>query len=82
MQVAQNVSPCFQHLVEDVMNDLKEKVRALRKKKKWAQEDLAREMGVSLSTIQRWESRGGNPTRLARRELRKIFREAGIAVDD
>ena len=64
------------------MNDLKEKVRALRKKKKWAQEDLAREMGVSLSTIQRWESRGGNPTRLARRELRKIFREAGIAVDD
>ena len=82
MQVAQNVSPCFQHLVEDVMNDLKEKVRALRKKKKWAQEDLAREMGVSLSTIQRWESRGGNPTRLARRELRKLFGEAGIAVDD
>ena len=82
MQVILKLRHYFQHLVEDVMNDLKEKVRALRKKKKWAQEDLAREMGVSLSTIQRWESRGGNPTRLARRELRKLFRDAGIAVDD
>lgn len=63
------------------MKELKEKVRELRKKKGWAQEDLAREMGVSLSTIQRWESKGGNPTRLARRELKKLFAEAGIAVD-
>lgn len=44
----------------------------------WAQEDLAREIGVSLSTVQRWESKGGNPTRLARRELKKLFQEAGI----
>jgi transcriptional regulator with XRE-family HTH domain len=64
------------------MNELKEKVRALRKKKAWAQEDLAREMGVSLSTIQRWEKRGGNPTRLARRELKKLFTAAGIKVDE
>jgi putative transcriptional regulator len=63
------------------MKGLKEKVKALRKKKGWAQEDLAREMGVSLSTIQRWENKGGNPTRLARRELKKFFTEAGIAVD-
>jgi transcriptional regulator with XRE-family HTH domain len=64
------------------MNELKEKVRALRKKKAWAQEDLAREMGVSLSTIQRWEKRGGNPTRMARRELKKLFSAAGIKVDE
>jgi transcriptional regulator with XRE-family HTH domain len=64
------------------MNELKEKVRALRKKKAWAQEDLAREMGVSLSTIQRWEKRGGNPTRLARRELKKLFSAAGIKVEE
>ncbi len=60
------------------MKELKEKVRELRKRKEWAQEDMAREMGVSLSTIQRWENKGGQPTRLARRELKKLFQEAGI----
>ena len=60
------------------MEKLREKVRELRKRKEWAQEDLAREMGVSLSTVQRWENKGGEPIRLARRELRKLFQEAGI----
>jgi transcriptional regulator with XRE-family HTH domain len=67
--------------MESKMDDLREKVKTLRKKKGWAQEDLAREIGVSLSTIQRWENRGGNPTRLARRELKKLFTDAGIAFD-
>ena len=60
------------------MEQLSKKVREMRKKKGWAQEDLAREIGVSLSTVQRWENKGGVPTRLARRELKKLFSEAGI----
>ena len=64
------------------MDKLKEKVRELRKRKGWAQEDMARVIGVSLSTIQRWEKKGGEPTRLARRELKKLFQEAGIDVHD
>ena len=60
------------------MEQLKEKVRELRKKRGRSQEDLAREVGVSLSTVQRWEKKGGAPTRLARREIRKLFHEAGI----
>ena len=64
------------------MKELKEKVRELRKRKGWAQEDLSREMSVSLSTVQRWENRGGEPTRLARRELKRLFHEAGIADGD
>ena len=60
------------------MERLSEKVKELRKKKDWTQEDLAREIGVTLSTIQRWEKQGGKPTRLPRRELTKLFREAGI----
>ncbi|MFA5309936.1 MAG: helix-turn-helix transcriptional regulator [Dehalococcoidales bacterium] len=64
------------------MKELSEKVKALRKKREWAQEDLAREMGVSLSTIQRWEKRGGNPTRLARRELKKLLVAAGIKMEE
>lgn len=64
------------------MEQLKEKVKELRKKRGWAQEDLAREIGVSLSTVQRWEKRGSKPTRLAYHELQKLFREVGIDVDD
>ncbi len=60
------------------MEQLREKVKALRKKRGWAQEDLAREIEVSLSTVQRWEAKGANPTRLARRELKRLFKEAGI----
>ncbi len=62
------------------MEKLREKIKELRKKKGWGQEDLAREIGVSLSTVQRWERLGGQPTRLARRELAKIFQEAEINV--
>jgi len=61
-----------------MMEHLDEKVEALRKKKGWAQEDLARKMDVSLSTVQRWERQGAKPTRLARRELARLFQEAEI----
>ena len=59
----------------------KEKVRRLREKKGWAQEDLAREIDVSLSTVQRWEGKGAKPIRHARRELERLFREAGLDED-
>ena len=60
------------------MEQLREKIKELRKKRGLAQEDMAQEIGVSLSTIQRWERQGGKPSRLARRELKKAFKEAGI----
>jgi len=58
------------------MKRLKEKLKELRKRKGWVQEDLAREIGVSLSTVQRWEMKDVKPTRLARRELKRLFKEA------
>lgn len=72
------MKPCLTQLVEVIMKQLKEKVRELRRRKGWAQEDLAREISVSLSTVQRWESKSSMPIRLARRELEKLFQEAGI----
>jgi len=60
------------------MKQLKEKLKELRKRKGWVQEDLAREIGVSLSTVQRWEMKDVKPTRLARRELKRLFKEAEI----
>ena len=55
--------------------ELQEKLKKLRRKKGWAQEDLARQIGVSLSTVQRWEGKGARPTRLARRELDRLFKK-------
>ncbi len=60
------------------MEQLQQKVKALRHKMGWAQEDLARKINVSLSTVQRWETRGAKPTRLARQELRRLFKENAI----
>ena len=64
------------------MELLSEKVKELRKKKGWTQEDLAREIDISLSTVQRWERTGGKPTRLARRAIKNLFQEAGIESGD
>ena len=61
--------------------ELREKVKELRRKQGWAQEDLAREIGVSLSTVQRWEKKETNPTRLARWALKKLFHEAGVDIN-
>ena len=52
----------------DKMKQLSEKVKELRKRMNWTQEDLAREIGVSLSTVQRWEGKGAKPTRIVRKE--------------
>ncbi len=58
-----------------------QKVRKLREIKGWAQEDLAREIDVSLSTVQRWELKGAKPIRHARTQLERLFREAGVHED-
>ncbi|MFC1948645.1 helix-turn-helix domain-containing protein [Chloroflexota bacterium] len=60
------------------MERLQLKIKALRIQMNWSQEYLARELGVSLSTVQRWETKGAKPTLLARRELTRLLRKAGI----
>jgi len=60
------------------MERLKHRIKELREKMGWTQEELARQMYVCLSTIQRWEIKGAKPNRLACRQLRKLFRKAGV----
>jgi DNA-binding transcriptional regulator YiaG len=60
------------------MEQLSQKVKTLRNKMSWSQEKLARQIGVSLSTVQRWELRGVKPSRLAMRELNKLFKRARL----
>ena len=60
------------------MENLTEQIKRLRKIKGWTQEELAQKMGISLSTVQRWERRGGKPIRIINRALQELFREAGM----
>ena len=60
------------------IEQLSQKVKTLRNKMSWSQEELARQIGVSLSTVQRWELRGVKPCRLAMRELNKLFKRARL----
>jgi len=77
--VPHKVKPCIMQAAS--MERLSEKLKELRRKKGWTQEDMAREITVSLSTVQRWEKKGGEPTRLARRELQRLFRREGISLN-
>lgn len=56
-----------------------EAVKELRRKRGWAQEDAAREIGVSLSTVQRWENGSVRPTRLAKKVMTQLFIEYHIS---
>jgi ribosome-binding protein aMBF1 (putative translation factor) len=60
------------------MEEFKQKVRKLRQIRGWTQEDMARQIHVSLSTIQRWEQKGAKPILHARRRLERLFRKAGM----
>jgi ribosome-binding protein aMBF1 (putative translation factor) len=63
------------------VEEFREKVKELRQKMGWAQEDLARQINVSLSTVQRWESKGAKPTRNVRNEMARLFQEDGINAE-
>jgi transcriptional regulator with XRE-family HTH domain len=60
------------------MGRFSEIVRETRQLKGWTQEEMARKVGVSLSTVQRWERRGAKPNRLAASALSRLFRRAGV----
>jgi DNA-binding transcriptional regulator YiaG len=63
--------------MKKTLPDLDIKLKQIRAERFWAQEDLAREIGVSLSTVQRWEKQGANPNRLAQKTLIKLIKTMG-----
>ena len=54
------------------------KIKELRAKKGLTQEELAHEIGVTLSTVQRWEKNSCKPNRICRRELSRLFKQVNI----
>ena len=55
------------------MKELTENIKTYRNSKGWSQEQLARQVGVSLNTVQRWESGKSMPSPLAMVRLKEIF---------
>ncbi|MFC1865774.1 multiprotein-bridging factor 1 family protein [Chloroflexota bacterium] len=60
------------------MQQLQERIRTLRAKMGWSREQLARQIDVSLSSVQRWELYDVTPGKPAQKELNKLFKRAGI----
>jgi ribosome-binding protein aMBF1 (putative translation factor) len=60
------------------MQQLKERLKKLRNVMSWSREDLARQIDVSLSSVQRWELYNVKPGKLAQRKLNKLFKRAGL----
>ncbi|KKM96700.1 hypothetical protein LCGC14_1175400 [marine sediment metagenome] len=65
-----------------MMNHVGEKVKRLRISKGWSQEQLAREIPVSASTVQRWEYGGPIRSLAARQVLEGLFNQAGIDEEE
>jgi transcriptional regulator with XRE-family HTH domain len=57
------------------MDKLTDKLKFCRTKKGWTLEQMARNVGVSLNTVQRWESGKTKPSPLAMEKLRQLFKE-------
>lgn len=55
------------------MSVLADKIKQCRVSKGWAQEELARHIGVSHNTVQRWEADKTTPSPLAMEKLQQIL---------
>ena len=50
-------------------NEFRDLVKSVRTRLELSQEDLARELGVSFATINRWENGKVNPSKLAKAQF-------------
>lgn len=62
--------------------DYSSKIKEYRLKVLLTQEELAKKLGVSFISVNRWENGHNNPTMKIKRKLRKLFKEAGIKEED
>ena len=62
--------------------EFSEKVRLVREKLNMSQEDLARALNVSFSTINRWENEKTKPIKMARDVFDTFCKSYGISFDE
>jgi DNA-binding transcriptional regulator YiaG len=52
-------------------------IKAIRLQLGFTQEDLARALGLALSTVSKWEQGLFSPSRLAREKIEKLVKKGG-----
>ncbi len=52
-------------------------IKAIRKELDYSQEDLARKLGLALSTVSKWEQGVTSPSRLAREKIERLVKRGG-----
>ena len=61
--------------------DRRQELKKLRTSLGMTQEQFAREVGVSYSTVSRWETGRGTPSPLARRRIEDLLARVGRTED-
>lgn len=61
---------------------MKKKIRIIRQRLNLTQEQFAHELGVTVTTVNRWENEHSHPSRLARKQLIALCRTHNIIIDD
>ena len=59
----------------------KDLIKKLREKMLLTQTEFAKELGVSIASVARWELGDCEPTMKTKRKLCKLFKENGIEVE-
>lgn len=54
------------------IKNIAEELKKLRQQQGWSQEDLARKIGVSFATVNRWENGKTKPSRLAQEKIKQV----------
>ena len=62
-----------------IKNDIK--VRDMRHQLEMTQEEFAQELGITVSTVNRWENGHSNPSKLARATLERMASHHGVVVN-
>ena len=55
-----------------LLKNIAEELKKLRQQQGWSQEDLARNLGVSFATVNRWENGKTKPSRLAQEKIKQV----------
>jgi len=66
-------------------SDFAQKIKSLREQLRISQEDLAKELGVSFATVNRWENKKTQPSKLARKQLEQFInsqQQQGTLIND
>lgn len=56
-------------------------VRDMRSRLEMTQEEFAQELGITVSTVNRWENGHSNPSKLARATLERLADRHGVIVE-